>query len=86
MIFLSVDASAPAYIHKLARDISILLAGRRLDTFSVTKLPSAVPAAQIIFIPDEMQKKAVYDIIHRHVKEDSKKELTLTEQIILRFF
>lgn len=53
MIFLSVDASAPAYIHKLARDISILLAGRRLDTFSVTKLPSAVPAAQIIFIPDE---------------------------------
>lgn len=39
-----------------------------------------------IFLPDDVQKKAIYDIIVKHAKEDPKKDLTLTEQIILRFF
>ena len=39
-----------------------------------------------IFIPDEVQIKTIYDIIRKSVKEDSKKELSLTEQIVLRFF
>ena len=39
-----------------------------------------------IYIPDDVQKNTLYDIIRKSVKEDSKKELSLTDQIVLRFF
>ncbi len=39
-----------------------------------------------IYMPGEVQKKDVYDIIRKSVKEDPRKELSLTEQIVLRFF
>lgn len=46
------------------------------------------PAAQDLFIlmPEAVQKNKIYDIIRKSVREDSKKELTLSEQIVLRFF
>lgn len=39
-----------------------------------------------IYVPGEVQKKAVYDIIRTSVKEDTLKELSITDQIVLRFF
>jgi hypothetical protein len=46
------------------------------------------PAQSDLFIsiPGPVQKKGIYDIIRKHVREDSTKELSLTEQIVLRFF
>jgi hypothetical protein len=39
-----------------------------------------------ISIPDTVQTRNIYDIIRKSVKEDPAKELTFTEQIVLRFF
>ena len=47
---------------------------------------SPAQADLFIYIPDWVQKNTLYDIIRKSVKEDPKKELTLTEQIVLRFF
>jgi hypothetical protein len=39
-----------------------------------------------IFIPHNVQKREIRDIISKHVKEDTQKDLSFTEQIVLRFF
>lgn len=39
-----------------------------------------------IYIPEYVQKKALYDIIRKSVKENPDRELSFTEQIVLRFF
>ena len=39
-----------------------------------------------ISVPEDVQKNKIYDIIRKSVKEDSTKELSLTDQIVLRFF
>ena len=39
-----------------------------------------------IFIPEHVQRNKIYDIIHKSVKEDSSKELSFTDQVVLRFF
>lgn len=39
-----------------------------------------------IFMPADVQKNDLYDIIRKSVKEDDTKVLSLTEQIVLRFF
>jgi hypothetical protein len=46
------------------------------------------PAQQDLFIylPTDVQKSKIYDIISKSVREDSTKELSLTDQIVLRFF
>jgi hypothetical protein len=59
--------------------------GTRQEYLRITFKSPAHPDL-FIFIPGEMQKRMVYDIIRKSVKEDSKKELSFTEQIVLRFF
>lgn len=39
-----------------------------------------------IFVPEYVQKNKIYDIIRKSVKEDSGKELSFTDQVVLRFF
>jgi hypothetical protein len=39
-----------------------------------------------IFIPETVQKKDIYAIIRKSLKEDSSKELSFTDKIVLRFF
>lgn len=39
-----------------------------------------------IHIPEDVQKEDVYDIIRKSVKENPNKELSLTDQIVLKFF
>jgi hypothetical protein len=46
------------------------------------------PGSQDVFIPigTEMQKNTVYDIIRKSVVEDKNRILSLTDQIVLKFF
>jgi hypothetical protein len=46
------------------------------------------PGKQDLFIsvPESVQNKTIYDIIRRSVREDNKKEISLTDAIVLRFF
>lgn len=39
-----------------------------------------------IYVPETVQKERVYDIIRKSVREDRSKELSFTDQIVLRFF
>ncbi len=39
-----------------------------------------------VFVPEDVQKNKIYDIIRKSVNEDSSKELSITDQIVLRFF
>lgn len=47
---------------------------------------SPASADLFIYMPKSVQKHSIYDIIRKHVKEDPRKELSLTDQIVLRFF
>lgn len=39
-----------------------------------------------ILIPEHVQRRNIYDIIHKHVRENKDKTLSLTDSIVLRFF
>jgi len=59
--------------------------GEKERYLRITFKSPAVPD-MFIYLPEEVQKKDVYDIIRKSVREDSRKDLSLTEQIVLRFF
>lgn len=48
----SVPANAPDWAHQLARDVSLIAADRSLIRVSLTRLPPATPAGQVIFVTD----------------------------------
>lgn len=56
------------------------------ETYLRITFKSPAQTDLFIYVPERVQSGKIYDIIRKHVREDSTKELSLTEQIVLRFF
>lgn len=61
------------------------LFGEKVNFLRITfKSPSKQDL--FIYVPEDVQMKYIYDIIRKSVREDSKKELSVTDSIVLKFF